>query len=45
MQKYLTLIFALLFSASLFAQHEPIQPFEELGIKVKVLTLSNGKYQ
>ena len=45
MEKYLTLIFALLFSASLFAQHEPIQPFEELGIKVKVLTLSNGKYQ
>lgn len=45
MQKYLTSIFALLFTASLFAQHEPIQPFEELGIKVKVLTLSNGKYQ
>ena len=45
MQKLLTLIFALLFTASLFAQHEPIQPFEELGIKVKVLTLSNGKYQ
>ncbi|MCW5921848.1 MAG: hypothetical protein KIS77_05850 [Saprospiraceae bacterium] len=33
------------FCGSLFAQHEPIQPFEELGIKVKVLTLSNGKYQ
>jgi RHS repeat-associated protein len=45
MQKILTSAFALLFTASLFAQHEPIQPFEELGIKVKVLTLSNGKYQ
>ena len=45
MQTYWTLLFALLFSASLFAQHEPIQPFEELGIKVRVLTLSNGKYQ
>ncbi|MCW5922895.1 MAG: hypothetical protein KIS77_11160 [Saprospiraceae bacterium] len=45
MQKLLTSAFALLFTASLFAQHEPIQPFEELGIKVKVLTLSNGKYQ
>ena len=39
------LIFALVFWGSLTAQHEPIQPFEELGIKVKVLTLSNGKYQ
>lgn len=45
MQKYLTLVFVALFCGSLFAQHEPIQPFEELGIKVKVLTLSNGKYQ
>jgi RHS repeat-associated protein len=45
MQKILISAFALLFTASLFAQHEPIQPFEELGIKVKVLTLSNGKYQ
>jgi RHS repeat-associated protein len=45
MQKILTSIFALLFTATLFGQHEPIQPFEELGIKVKVLTLSNGKYQ
>jgi hypothetical protein len=45
MQKILTSAFALLFTTSLFAQHEPIQPFEELGIKVKVLTLSNGKYQ
>jgi hypothetical protein len=45
MQKTLTSVFALLLTASLFAQHEPIQPFEELGIKVKVLTLSNGKYQ
>ena len=40
-----TLVFALLFWGSLTAQHEPIQPYEELGIKVKVLTLSNGKYQ
>lgn len=39
------LVFAPLFWGSLTAQHEPIQPFEELGIKVKVLTLSNGKYQ
>ncbi|HMQ49521.1 MAG TPA: RHS repeat-associated core domain-containing protein [Saprospiraceae bacterium] len=45
MQKILITVFALLLTASLFAQHEPIQPFEELGIKVKVLTLSNGKYQ
>lgn len=45
MQKILTSAFALIFSANLLAQHEPIQPFEELGIKVKVLTLSNGKYQ
>jgi hypothetical protein len=45
MQKYFPLILGLLFSISLFAQHEPIQPFEELGIKVSVLTLSKGKYQ
>jgi hypothetical protein len=45
MQMYVTVIFVLLFSSSIFAQHEPIQPFEELGIKVKVLTLSKGKYQ
>lgn len=45
MQKILTTVLVLLITASLFAQHEPIQPFEELGIKVKVLTLSNGKYQ
>ena len=44
MQKYLTLVFILLFTASLFAQHEPPQPFEEFGVKVKVLTLSNGKF-
>jgi RHS repeat-associated protein len=45
MKKTLTFaIFSLLFG-SLFAQHEPIQPFEELGVKVKILTLSNGKYQ
>ncbi len=46
MQKLSTLIFALLLTATLSAQHEPIQPFEqELGVKVKILTLSNGKYQ
>jgi hypothetical protein len=44
MQQQLTLVFALLFTASLFAQHEPPQPFEEFGVKVKVLTLSNGKF-
>jgi Effector protein len=44
MQKYLTLVFTLLFTASLFAQHEPPQPFESIGKKVKVLTLSNGKF-
>jgi RHS repeat-associated protein len=36
-------ILSLVFS-QLLAQHEPIQPFEEFG-KVKILTLSNGKYQ
>lgn len=45
MKQLLTLIFALTFLGNLSAQHEPIQPYEELGIKVKVLTLSNGKYQ
>ena len=44
MQKHFTLIFSLLFTANLFAQHEPPQPFEELGVKVKILTLSNGKF-
>ena len=45
MQKIITFVVFLLLSSSVFAQHEPIQPFEDLGIKVKVLTLSNGKYQ
>jgi hypothetical protein len=45
MKQLSALIFALLFWGSIMAQHEPIQPYEELGIKVKVLTLSNGKYQ
>lgn len=45
MKRTLTLIFALMVWGGLWAQHEPIQPYEELGIKVKVLTLSNGKYQ
>ena len=44
MQNHITLVFALLFTANLFAQHEPPQPFEELGVKVKVLTLSKGKF-
>ena len=46
MQKLFTFVFALLLTLRLSAQHEPIQPFEqELGVKVKILTLSNGKYQ
>jgi len=45
MKRLFTLIFALVVWGGLSAQHEPIQPYEELGIKVKVLTLSNGKYQ
>ncbi len=45
MQKIITIAVFLLLSSNVFAQHEPIQPFEDLGIKVKVLTLSNGKYQ
>jgi hypothetical protein len=45
MFKQFTFALFLLIAANLFAQHEPIQPFEELGVKVKVLTLSNGKYQ
>lgn len=45
MPKIFISVFVLFFTANLFAQHEPIQPFEELGIRVKVLTLSNGKYQ
>jgi Effector protein len=44
MHKNFILVIAMLVSASVFAQHEPLQPFEDLGIKVKVLTLSNGKY-
>jgi Effector protein len=45
MHKSLQLVFFLILSLSLTAQNEPLQPFEDLGIKVKVLTLSNGKYQ
>lgn len=45
MKRAFTLIFALVAWSGLWAQHEPIQPYEELGIKVKVLTLSNGKFQ
>jgi hypothetical protein len=45
MQKLIfTIGFMLLLKGLLFAQHEPIQPYEDLGIRVKVLTLSNGKY-
>ena len=45
MYKIITLLLALSLSVHVSAQHNPIQPFEELGIRVKVLTLSNGKYQ
>jgi len=45
MKRVFTFVFAFVIWSSLSAQHEPIQPYEELGIKVKVLTLSNGKYQ
>jgi Bacterial toxin 23 len=41
--KILLLAFALL-STTAYAQNEPLQPFESLGKTVKVLTLSNGKY-
>ena len=44
MKKTLTFTLFSLLVSSIFAQHEPIQPFEEFG-KVKILTLSNGKYQ
>ena len=37
-------LLALLFPISLYAQNAPLQPFESLGKTVKVLTLSNGKY-
>jgi RHS repeat-associated protein len=45
MQKNLTFVVFLLSLGSLLAQNEPLQPFESLGKKVKVLTMSNGKYQ
>jgi RHS repeat-associated protein len=46
MQNLSMLLFTLLLTVTLSAQHEPIQPFEqELGVKVKILTLSSGKYQ
>jgi RHS repeat-associated protein len=46
MQKLFIFVLVLLLTLRLSAQHEPIQPFEqELGVKVKILTLSNGKYQ
>jgi RHS repeat-associated protein len=45
MKKTFTFAIFSLLASSLLAQHEPIQPFEELGVKVKILTLSNGKYQ
>jgi hypothetical protein len=39
-----SLPFLLLLPISLYAQNEALQPFESLGKTVKVLTLSNGKY-
>jgi hypothetical protein len=45
MQKNAIIIIFMLLCKSILAQHEPIQPYEDLGIRVKVLTLSNGKYQ
>lgn len=50
MKQILTLAFSVLFTAlpffsSLFAQHEPLNPYETIGKKAEVLTLSKGKYQ
>lgn len=45
MTKFSVLLISLLISANMFAQNEPIQPFEDLGIKVKVLTMTKGRFQ
>jgi RHS repeat-associated protein len=45
MQKNITFVVFMLTLGSIMAQNEPIQPFESIGKKVKVLTMSNGKYQ
>ena len=45
MKNLTTLIFATLFLNSLIAQHEPLNPYESIGKKTEVLTLSKGKFQ
>ena len=45
MTRYNILTILLCISSGVMAQHEPIQPFEDLGIKVKVLTMTKGRYQ
>jgi hypothetical protein len=44
MKHLFLLIFTLILCQNTYAQNEPLQPFESLGKTVKVLTLSNGKY-
>ncbi|MEM8524985.1 MAG: hypothetical protein AAGG68_10095 [Bacteroidota bacterium] len=45
MKKQLLHLLLLFFCLPVLAQHQTIQPYEELGIEVEVLTLSDGKYQ
>lgn len=45
MKQIFTLAFFVLFLHSLMAQHEPLNPYETIGKKAEVLTLSKGKYQ
>jgi len=45
MKKQIIHFLLLFFCFPFFAQHQVIQPYEELGIEVEVLTLSDGKYQ
>ena len=45
MTRYNILTILLCISSGVMAQHEPRQPFEDLGIKVKVLTMTKGRYQ
>jgi hypothetical protein len=44
MKHLFLLTFTLILCQNTYAQNEPLQPFESLGKTVKVLTLSNGKY-
>jgi hypothetical protein len=44
MKHLFLLTFTLAFCQTAQAQNEPLQPFEALGKTIKVLTLSNGKY-